>query len=236
MHVGLACCIALIGCSHAEKRPEADHVSWAPPGTNIAVAPALNYSGNAGFDPVKVADLMASELSAEPGLGVIGVNRVMAVLAEQRLEQITSPEHALDIAERLGADAILVFAVTEYDPYTPVVGIAAQLYGPQRPAGGLDAVAATRSAKPFAVADADDPRRPFAQVQRTYNGAHEDVRKRVREYADDRGEDTSPMGWQKFLASQELYLRFCCHEVAGMLLRQQTRLETVALAATEVES
>ena len=116
----------------------------------VAVAPALNHSGSAEFDPAKVGDLMASELSGLEGVKVVGVSRVLAVLAEQGDVRIRSPEHALEVCERLGVDLILVFAVTEYDAYTPVVGLAAQLYGPWKaegPQGGHFCSSATSSAK-----------------------------------------------------------------------------------------
>jgi len=205
-----------------------------PPGTRVAVAPALNFSGSADFDPAKVADLMASELSSVPGAGVIGVSRVLAILAEQGVDRIQSPDHALDVCDRLGADAILVFAITEYDAYTPVVGLAAQLYGP-RPGGvALDPVAASRTARPFPVARGAEATRPWAQVQRVFNGAHEAVQRDVRRYADSRGADESPYGWRRCLASQEWYLRYCCFTVARGLMAQQTDDQAVAgLAAAE---
>ena len=91
------------GCSQSQERLDGEWVASQPPDTVIAVAPALNFSGNAQFDPVQVADLMASELSELPQIGVIGVSRVLAVLAEQGVERIQSPEHALQVCENLGA-------------------------------------------------------------------------------------------------------------------------------------
>ena len=199
----------------------------------MAVAPALNHSGSAEFDPVKVGDLMASELSGLEGVKVVGVNRVLAVLAEQGDVRIRSPEHALDVCERLGVDAILVFAVTEYDPYTPVVGLAAQIYGPwqaEGPQGGLDPVAASRAARPFPVpAGLRRASGPQAQVQRTFNAAHEAVQRDVQRYAHSRSANTGPLGWKQYLASQEAYLRYCCFSVARELMSQ--RMENQAAAA-----
>jgi hypothetical protein len=59
----------------------------------VAVAPALNFSGSPAFDPVKVADLMASELAGIPGVGVIGVSRVLAVMRDQGVEHGAMPNH-----------------------------------------------------------------------------------------------------------------------------------------------
>jgi len=114
-----------------------------------------------------------------------------------------------------------VFAITEYDAYTPVVAMAAQLYG-KRPAGaGLDPVAASRMARPFPVSPAPEANRPWAQVQRTFNAAHQAVQDQVREYAKTRGGDGSPYGWRKYLASQERYLRYCCFSIARELMQER---------------
>jgi hypothetical protein len=204
-----------VGCSPARDRQELERLPVFPPGTVIAVAPALNFSGSTAFDPVIVGDLMASELADVPGMGVIGVNRVLALLAEQGVARIQSPRQAIEICGRLGADALLVFAVTEYDPYTPIVGITAQLYGPPPlPAGGAELAAGA----PHAPAQ---PARPLAQAQRIFNADHQRVQHYVREYADKRDAGESPYGWRKYVASQELFLRFCCWCVARELTEQQ---------------
>jgi len=186
----------------------------------IAVGPGLNYSGCSDFDPVKMADLMASELSELPGVGVIGVNRILAVLAEQGVDRIQSPQHALAVCERVGADAILVFAVTEYDAYTPIVGLAAQLYCRQPEGPATDGGAASQIARPFPVVSAETRLQPRAQVQRTFHGGHDDIQSEVRRYADSRIANKSPYGWKKYLQSQQGFVRFCCHTVATDLTRQ----------------
>lgn len=210
----------LVGCSQSEEGLSNPGYSQVPLQTMVAVAPALNFSGSPAFDPVKVADLMASELAGIPGVGVIGVSRVLAVMRDQGVEQVQSPNHAIAICERLGADAILVFAVTEYDAYTPVVGLAAQVYGKRESLDGFDPVATSRMARPFAVEGSSQSGRPWAQSQRRFHGEQEETRQAVRGYAKSRQEGGSPFGWRKYVASQEWFLRFCCHMVASDLLNQ----------------
>jgi hypothetical protein len=202
----------------------------------VAVAPALNHSGSSEFDPVKVGDLMASELSGLEGVRVVGVNRVLAVLAEQGVGRIQSPEHALDVCSQLGVDAILVFAVTEYDAYTPVVGLAAQLYGPRRIETTFDPVAASRMARPFPVAEEFGGIRPQAESQRVFNANHDDVQREVQLYAHSRVENPSPFGWRRYLASQEGYLRYCCFTVARELMTQRMENQAAANLAAARES
>lgn len=216
--VAFAC---LAGCSEPHETVRRVSVCSALPwGMTIAVAPALNHSGSGAFDPLRVSDLMASELSSVEGVRVIGVNRVLAVLAEQGVLQIQSPQHAVQVCERLGADGILVYAVTEYDPYQPVVGLAAQIYGPRPAPAMFDPVAGSRSARPFAVPEQRDALRPWSEVQRVFNGVHEDIQREVRSYADDRNETQTPYGWRKYMVSQEWYLRFCCYAVMRELVQQ----------------
>ncbi len=218
------------GCSHGDANKGARGELYVTRPITMAVAPALNHSGSSAFDEIKVADLMASELGDVRGLRVIGVNRVLAVLAEQGVDQILSPQHALAVCERLGADVILVFAITEYDPYTPVVGMAVQLYGHRSSGPMLDPVATSRMARPFPVDPDREATRPWGQMQRTFNAAHEAVRDEVEDYAKNHGADEGPYRWRKYLASQELYVRFCCHAAARELMEQLEGNGSSALA------
>ncbi|MEE9294945.1 MAG: hypothetical protein V3W34_08310 [Phycisphaerae bacterium] len=216
---GVACCtwmsVAVLG-GCAEKTVKPVRLANDTLGVmTIAVAPALNVSGTAQLDPNRVADLMASELSYVADIEVIPVNRVLAVLADQGRERVESPGHALEIAKILGADAILVFAVTEYDAYDPpVVGLAAQLYGKRRRPRTVrfDPVAESRAASPSRQWENDSPLAPIAQAERVFDASHEWVCAAVRRFAESRSADASPFGWRKYIASQQSYLRFCCHE------------------------
>jgi hypothetical protein len=206
------------GCSQCKKAKTGPVSISYPPGTSIAVAPPINASGCPDIDPVKVADLMASELSSFPGIGVIGVNRVLAVLAEQGMTQITSADHALAVCDRLGADAIVVFAVTEYNPYTPVVGMVAEIYGREQTGTAVDPVAESRMARPLPMPPQSTGVHPWAQVQRTFNAEHKAIQEEVEEYADARDANKTPYGWRRYLASQEYYLRYCCYSMARDLV------------------
>ncbi|HEY3246111.1 MAG TPA: hypothetical protein VGM03_22435 [Phycisphaerae bacterium] len=200
----------------------------------IAVAPALNYSGKSEVDSHAAADLMASELTTVEGVAVIPVARVIALLAAQGRTSVESPEHALALAQQAGADAILVFSINEYEPYTPpIMGLAAQLYGVrpdltvtgfapewdrrrgQSATGdsGAGVVESMREAPCDAAAAG-----PFAQSQRVYDGSRDAVVEAVRHFARDRGYGAGPLGWKRVLASQQLFLRFCCHRTVEELL------------------
>jgi hypothetical protein len=227
--------LAAVGCS--QERSDQSLVAPYADSITIAVAPALNFSDSTAVDRVKLADLMASELSEWKGINVIGVNRVLAVLAQQGRQDVASPAHAIEICKQIGVDAILVFAVEEYDPYMPpVIRVSAQLYGPQPRAEGFDPIATSRQSRPFAVAEGGARElRPWSQVQETFNAAQERVQRDVEAYGRSRDAERSPMGWRKYLASQELFVRFCCHNVLKELMwAEQSRGLSEPIARAEM--
>jgi hypothetical protein len=183
----------------------------------------MNLSGSTDFDPVAVGDIMASEMTLVDGLRVVGVNRVLAMMAEMGLRELRSPQEVFELINHLGVDGLLVFAVTEYDPYSPpVVGMAAQLYlVADRPAPKVfDPLSTSRSAVAEAETASAPQVSPSAEVQRTFNGASDTVAAELRDFARSRRADRSPYAWRKYLASQQHFLRFCCSTVARDLARQ----------------
>ena len=213
--------VCLAGCSPAGRvEPVRLCNSHLGPLT-IAVAPALNQSGSSDFDPHRFADVMASELGYAEDVAVIPVSRVLAVLAAQGLARIESPAHALEVADLVGADALLVFAVTEYDPYDPPrIGISAQLYGrrPGTDGGRVDPVHLSREASLAASTPEASATRPLAQTQRVFDASCGSVAGEVREFARRRGAEGSPYGWRKYLVSQQEYMRFCSYATLSELL------------------
>lgn len=187
----------------------------------IAVAPALNLSGSKDFDPNRFADIMASELSYAEGISVVPVSRVLGVLGERGLTQVDSRDLALELVDRLGADAILVFAVTGYDPYDPPkIGISAQLFGTRPGVGGgrVDPVALSRQAGLVADRGGAPMDGLLAQHQQVYDAAHQSVVGDIRAFAARRNGEGNPYGWRKYVVSQQHFIEFCCHTTIAALL------------------
>lgn len=212
----------LVGCTAGGRRTDAVFIANPTLGPmTIAVAPVLNLSGSKDFDRNRLADLMASELSYADGITVIPVSRVLGILAAQGLDGVESPTHALELVALLGADAILVIAVSEYDPYDPPsVGLSAQLFGTRPGASGaaLDPTALSRRANLAASAARGGDKRLLAQTQRVFSASHESVVAGIREYAALRSGDDSPYGWRKFVVSQQHFIRYCCYATIRDLL------------------
>jgi len=228
------CAVLTPGCHTSGKGGVATYSPYPEPIT-IAVAPVLNFSGEFSLDPVKAADLLASELTYVEGMTVLPVSRVVAVLAGEGKDQIESPHHALRVADRLGADAIVVAGVTEYDPYTPVVGLVLQLYRRDGLSGdaSVDVVALSRQLGELRVMAPTEEAAPVGQIQRVYHGEHDDVVEAVRAYAAPRDQRENRFGWRQYLKVQGLFLRFCWHDAIERLLEQQ-RFEE--LLATDYEA
>jgi len=196
---------------------------WLGP-ARIAVAPALNLSGSTDFDSAGVADLMASELSYADGISVVPVSRVLGELGRDGADRVRSPEQALALCDRLGADAILVFAVTAYDAFDPPrVGISAQLHGrqPLRRSGRIDPVSLSRRATLPDAAAEETTRGLLAETERVFDASHAFVVEDVRHYAAIRSADDSPYGWRRYVVSQRDYLRYCCYATIRSLLYGQ---------------
>ncbi len=225
-----------LGCSQREKQDDfAISRAFVKPAT-LAVAPVLNFSGEFNFDSIAAADLLASELTFVEGVTVLPVNRIMAVLAAQGRTQIESPAHALEVCEAVGADGILVAGITEYDPYTPVVGLILQMYSPSHETHeSFEPILAARMAEPFIVSHMADPMLPTSQVQIIENGAHDKVQKAVREYADPRDGAESHLGWRQYLKVQSLFLRFCWNDALTRLMKQERSRRMLLTAAASTE-
>ncbi len=217
----------ILGCSDNEAKTAV--ISPFDEPVTFAVAPILNFSGEFGLDPLTAADSLASELTYVEGVSVLPVNRVAAFLATQGKQQIESPAHAIEVAEAIGADAMLVAGITEYDPYTPVVGLALQMYTvpTQHAMPVMDPVAASRHSQPMTIVEMADALSPTGQVQRVYSATHRSVVRAVEHYAKPRCEGDNPFGWRQYLKSQTLFLRFCWHDAITRLLDQQRAARTV---------
>lgn len=218
--------IVAFACGCARKEVETTACKPYPPSTTFAVAPVLNFSGDPNFDPLRAADLLASELTYVPGVNVLPVSRVAAYLAAQGRSQIESPAHAIAVADAVGADAIWIAGITEYDPYTPVVGLAIQVYAvPHAEASSLDPMRAERLAQPMTIKSMTDATLPREQVQVVYNGSHASVAAAVKRFAGPRNENDSPLGWKEYLKVQSLFLRFCWHDAIDRINDQRAWIE-----------
>ena len=229
-------CMQAIGCQAKNDAPQ----SPAPAARSIslAVGPAINLSGSFDFDPISLGDLMASELTQLGGVRVVGVNRVLAMMAELGLAELQSPEEVSELADRLGTDGVLVFAITEYDPYDPpVVGMSAQVFLTERAfdADTFDPLTTSRLAASRPWSKTPSGSGPQAEVQRVFNGADDATASQIKYFAKYREAERSPLSWRKYLASQQHFFRFCCYSVARELVKKVQYASSLAGRVPEAQ-
>ncbi len=217
--VQAALMVALIpyaGCTQREDRIDTQRANEAP--TVIVVAPVINLSDNADIDTLKVTDWVASELLEFPGFAVIPVNMTLAALVRQGKARVETPGDARWLANEFDADATLVAAITEYDPYDPQrVGLILQWYGQKRSvrsSPGLE-TGSRQAGSVTPASGGSEGDAPAYQVQRSFSAADERELELLRAYASSRGGENSPYGWRKYAKSQELFVRYCLWSMIG---------------------
>ncbi len=186
----------------------------------VVVAPVLNLSNTGEVDIRKITDTVASELLSFPGLSVIPVNLSAAALARRGKVRVETPQEALELAGEFAADATLVAALMEFDPYYPPrVGLVMQWYE-----------APGESAEPSRAGDeagGRPPGGPAVQVQRVYDAACGEVLDDVERYGRRRKGGHSPYGWRKHVVSQELFVRYCCWATIRTMLSQNPAYQSL---------
>ncbi len=196
----------------------------------LAVIPFRNLSGTDYLDVMAVTDEFATELQMIDRIQVVPVNRVLAALVELGMDNVASPQDAIALAQNLGADGVIVGAVTRYDPYQPPkVGMLVQMYSQQlqAPPNAQDDALHVNPGQM-----ATQPKRlemgkptslePQSGVARIFDADQDAVIERIKRYARDRSGKRSPTGWKTYLTTRK-YLQFVSHEVIGELLAQEAR-------------
>lgn len=227
-----------VGCASNTSRNNTSRVLDEQPRI-IAVAPVINLSGASDVDTIRLTDWLAAEVLAFRGIGVVPVNLTLATLNELGIDGVASPAEAYALADALGADAALVTALTDYDPYHPPrVGIIMQWYqrdSANRMPSGTDPVSASRQASDrSAIAQQVELAPPLVQIQRVYDADHQLTLSEVRQYADQRGGAQSVYGWRRYTQSQELFTRYCFWSAFGSMLTVQQQYRTQPAAPANV--
>jgi hypothetical protein len=231
--------LALAGCSSEfftgekkARKPPLEYGIQSPYSgtTTFAIAPAINLSGSRDFDVLVVSDLLFEEMQQVPGLNVLPVNKTLIAMQRLGLRSIDSPKDAQELARLLGADGLVVPAVTAYDPYNPPkVGMILQLYSP---AGSALTAIPEETTTPVVLSNpnrptiAPDPmppvakadRQPLTQVEAVLNSTNQSVLRELRVFAEGRTQYDSALLDQKFLMDSDSYMRFACHAMVRRLL------------------
>lgn len=96
----------------------------------VAIAPFFNLSSERSVDGHDFAEAYYTELQKVPGFEVVPVGIAERAIRENQLT-LDGPEDALRLAKILDVDAVVIGAVTDYDPYVPRVGLKVSWYSHQ---------------------------------------------------------------------------------------------------------
>jgi len=200
----------------------------------VAVLPFLNVSGQTSPECeraiAKMWVLFHAELQRVKGLRVVAPAVVAQAIRREKVA-VAGPGEVLALARVLDVDAVIVGAVTSYDPYyKPRVGVALQVYQRRpRARAAPDILALAERGRPFAVVAG---RAPAAVLDRIYDSAEGRVDAAVRQFAAKRDAATSAFGTERYLRDMEKYLSFVCHQAIVDLIaterERQRQLEREA--------
>ncbi len=191
-----------------------------------AVVPLRNESGTTVANELAISDALVNEIQQVDGILALPVNRSIGAMRALGLGSVDSPAQARALAAALGADALIVGTITAYDPYDPpILGLSLALFdATQR----TDTFAAGPEWDPLATRGQASERgvvprspgtdEPVAVVAALLDGADGAVRARIRSYANGRSDPESALGWQRYVKSMGLYVKFACYEFTRMLL------------------
>ena len=97
----------------------------------VAVAPFFNLSQERTVDGREFALDYYAELQKVPGFEVLPVGVTERAMVENGIS-LTGPHDAVRLAAILDVDAVVIGAVTDYDPYNPRIGLKVAWYSPRQ--------------------------------------------------------------------------------------------------------
>jgi hypothetical protein len=211
--IAFFCAVALVGCDDMfeEKKPKPTPVEYTLMSPykgvhNLAVAPAINLSGNRDFDVLTVSDALFEELQQVGGFNVLPLNKTLAAMRRLQIQAIDSSLTAQKLAEFLEVDCLVIPSVTAYDPYNPPkMGMILQLYTPRRLAPGSESVV---------VSD----HQPVSQVAAVFNASNQTVLRELRDFSQGRTQYDSALQDERFLMDADAYTRFVCHAMVRRMI------------------
>ena len=196
-----------------------------------AVIPLRNESGTTIVDELVVTDKLIGAIEEVRGLRCLPLDRTLAAMESLEMRSVRTPGEARQLAQALGADAVVAGNITAYDPYTPVMGVSLALYA--RPGSllseqtSIDTRRLSQSTTDTTPTeqDAQWTARPVALFSERFDAKNHTTLMEVRDFGTGRTRDTSALGWRRYTASMDLYSEFVMFKsVDGLLQQEWTRV------------
>jgi len=170
------------------------------------------------------AEAFASELAQFPGFEVV---RAYSAASDPPPQQpgygvMVSGGESRDSAKDLDVDAVIIGSITEYDPYTPRIGITLTLIRARGAA--LSAENAPRftdlellaqTGRPIVVREHKTGKVLAVRIERIFDSRQDVVKNQIKLYAFTRSGNESPAGTDQFLRESN-YIQF----ISNMMIRE----------------
>jgi hypothetical protein len=117
--IAIGVLVLICGCGllpHTTQEPQIHNPF--PQLTKVAVAPFFNLSSEPTVDGRQFGEAYFAALQSIPGFEVIPIG-VVEQAARRHGLQLNGPDQARQLAQLVGADAIVIGAVTDFSPYYP---------------------------------------------------------------------------------------------------------------------
>ncbi|MBS0191892.1 MAG: hypothetical protein U0573_12900 [Phycisphaerales bacterium] len=224
--------LPLTGCA---TKPELDapRVTIAPydrSGGDVlwALAPLRNESATTVVDPLAMSDRVVEAIEQVQGVRCLPMNRTLETMRAIKMPMVRSPADAQRLGDAMGVDAIVVGAITAYDPYDPKIGLALSLIPRTSAMNGMASPSTTTlnsravQSSPVEIAPSTPLGEPVSSVSELYDGKNQGVQMDVREYAEGRADKQSAAGWRRYLRSADLFAEFVAYRTVDQLVQSET--------------
>jgi hypothetical protein len=186
----------------------------------IAIAPFT--SEVMPVDGLLFGNVFATELVKCKGFEVIRPLAVITKIRELDLK-IVSIRDVINLAQSLGADAIIVGSVTDYDPYfPPKIAISIQIFRVKEvihSAEEINKIIQRASWKPYPLSE-DDIKNLVVALERVFDAHNEQTRNEVEIYAMAQGsQETAFSKGEEFLRIKEKFWQFASCQMIFEILK-----------------
>lgn len=227
---------AASGCSSVFKGPEFTDPNVvvapydAPREVVFAVAPLRNESGAGVVNELTLTDRLVEALTQVQGLTALPTNRAVSAMRSLDMDRVSTPAEARQLAERLGADGIIVGTITSYDPYDPPrIGMNLVLHARTRvmqgdgSSGFIDPVALQRAATDAGISITDSGDLPVSAFGQVIDASNHDVLSDIKRFAAGRHDPDTAMGWRIYVKSVTRYAEYVGYRAARSLMDSERR-------------
>lgn len=229
----LACCSTWLGACATKPELDAPRMTVAPydqSGGDVlwALAPLRNESATTVVDPLATSDRVVEAIEQVHGVRCLPMNRTLETMRALRMPMVRSPADAQKLGDAMGVDAIVVGAITSYDPYDPRIGLALSLVPRTAAMNGVFIAPSTtldsRTVQSSAVEviPVTALGEPSSTVSELYDGKNHAVQMDVRTYAEGRSDKASAAGWRRYLRSVDLFVEFAAYRTVDQLMQAET--------------